>query len=179
MNVGRGLRNLKTVMDALCSARTRAIVCEAWRLEQSLPHWFASEALPQLMQRLDREASVRTLNADASTIVRCADAVTMLDYFSPLGVCLRRSLVRYVLLRRAGVLVVVHFGARKNVVAGHSKIAGHAWLTLAGKPFAENPQDYQGFATIYTYPNSNSQLPTPNFQPTPQPSNLHLPTSNI
>jgi hypothetical protein len=153
MNLRRGWRNVKTVLRALPSARARNLVAEAWRLERNLPAWFESRPLPQLMQLLDREACAGVLHTSASAILRYADAVSMLDYRSPLGVCLRRSLVRYVLLRRAGVPVVVHFGAKK-LAAGQSGIAGHAWLTLDGQPFAENSQDYEGFAAIYSYPQS-------------------------
>ena len=97
------------------------------------------------------------LLAGAGTIVHYADAVSMLDYGSPLGVCLRRSLVRYVLLRRAGVPVVVHFGAKKDLAGAQGRIAGHAWLTLDGQAFAENPQDYEGFTAIYSYPQKTTE----------------------
>jgi hypothetical protein len=132
---------------------------EAWRIERALPQWFNTHPLPELMQRLDAEANSRRITTDAATVTRLADAAVGLDYFSPLGLCLRRSLVRYVLLRRAGVPVVVHFGAKKqsNTLAKVSNlrknvIMGHAWLTLHGDPYAENPTDYQGFTAIYVYP---------------------------
>src|SRR5438046_10608952 len=109
------------------------------------------------MQLLDREACAGVLHTSASAILRYADAVSMLDYRSPLGVCLRRSLVRYVLLRRAGVPVVVHFGAKKDLAGAQGRIAGHAWLTLDGQAFAENPQDYEGFTAIYSYPQKTTE----------------------
>ncbi len=155
MNLRRGMRNFRTVAGALSSGHTRALVAEAWRLERSLPVWFTRCPLPQSMQRLDGEAAARALPLDTITIVRCADAVALLDCFSPLGACLRRSLVRYVLLRRAGVPVVVHFGAKKEPRGAGGRIAGHAWLTLDGRPFAEDPRDYDGFASVYSYPPAN------------------------
>jgi hypothetical protein len=163
VNLWRGLSNLAASLQALSSLTTRTVIREAWRIERALPQWLNTHTLPELMQRLDNEASA-TLRSDevsrlqpeatevATMIVRLADAAVGLDYFSPLGICLRRSLVRYVLLRRAGVPVVVHFGAKKNTRDGQNKIAGHAWLTLAGEPYAENPADYQGFTAIYVYP---------------------------
>ena len=166
MNLARGAANLLTVSAALESPSARNVVREAWRIERALPRWFDTLPLPDLMQRLDAEARVQPLSLDVARVTRLTDAVVMLDYFSPLGICLRRSLVRYVLLRRAGVPVVVHFGAKQNSRDGHSTIAGHAWLTRDGAPYAENPADYQGFTAIYTYPTSNSQPPTPNLQPT-------------
>src|SRR5207237_10029284 len=113
MNLRRGLLNLKTVLRALPSAQPRSVVLEAWRLERRLPRLFENHPLPELMQLLDREAAAGALHASGGAIVCYADAVSMLDYRSPLGVCLRRSLVRYVLLRRAAVPVAVHFGAKK------------------------------------------------------------------
>ena len=158
MNVRRGWRMLKTILRALPSARARRIVVEAWRVERSLPRRFRDSPLPELMQQLDDEARARTLQSDADSIVRYADAVALLDHFSPLGMCLRRSLVRYALLRAAGVPVVVRFGAKKQASSGRSRIAGHAWLTLAGEPLAENPRDYEGFTAIYTYPPDEEPL---------------------
>jgi hypothetical protein len=150
-------------LTALPISSARLILREAWRIERALPHWFNTHALPELMKRLDDEASAALRSDDfsrlqfeatevATMIVRLADAAVGLDYFSPLGLCLRRSLVRYVLLRRAGVPVVVHFGAKKSARDGQHKIAGHAWLTLHGEPYAENPEDYHGFTAIYIYP---------------------------
>jgi Transglutaminase-like superfamily len=128
------------------------VLRDAWRIERSLPKWFAAEPLPQLMQHLDDEARARGPLLARDSLTRLADAAVGLDYTSPLGICLRRSLVRYVLLRRAGVGVSVHFGGRKEAGGARSRIAGHAWLTLDGRPYAEEPENYQGFAVIYSYP---------------------------
>jgi hypothetical protein len=139
-------------LTVLPISSARLILREAWRIERALPHWFNTYALPELMQHLDDEANRQHITFDATNITYLADAAVGLDYFSPLGLCLRRSLVRYVLLRRAGVPVVVHFGAKKSAREGQHKIAGHAWLTLHGEPYAENPEDYHGFTAIYVYP---------------------------
>lgn len=171
MNLSRGARNLGIVLQALLGEWPRYIMREAWRVERALPHWFDMLPLPKLMQLLDVEAKRYPIQANAAELRRLVDAVVMLDYFSPLGLCLRRSLVRYVMLRRAGVPVVIHFGAKKNVVDGHSKIAGHAWLTLDGAPYAENPDDYHGFTAIYSHPLEKPQAPNSKSQPTSQPPN--------
>ena len=168
MNIRRGFGWLLTWAGALPNAASRRALLEAWRIERSLPRWFAAEPLPQLMQHLDEEARAAGPLPDRDTLTRLADAAVGLDYASPLGICLRRSLVRYVLLRRAGAGVVVHFGARKDGGAGRRRIAGHAWLTLDGRPHAEEPENYQGFAVIYSYPaveNTNSPRPAGGLQP--------------
>ncbi|MEP7198226.1 MAG: lasso peptide biosynthesis B2 protein [Chloroflexota bacterium] len=173
MNLARGFANLLVVWRALPSPSSRAIMREAWRIERALPQWFASQPLPDLMRRLDDEANAQHINVDAATITRLVDAAVMLDHLSPLGICLRRSLVRYVMLRRANVPVSVRFGAKQNTTNGQHKIAGHAWLTLDGQPYAEKPEDYHDFAPIYTYPeNPKFRVSVPN-------PNLELPTPSI
>ena len=151
MNFVRGLSNLAVALHTLSSAEERAAWQAACRIERCLPDWFARLPLPELMLQLDDEIPRIPCVVDVSLATRFADAAVGLDYFSPLGICLRRSLVRYVLLRRAGLPVVVQFGAKKT--AGRRRyVAGHAWLTLDGAPYAEDPRDYAGFTPIYTYP---------------------------
>jgi len=158
MNIRRGLEYLGTAVRALPSAASRGALAEAWRIERALPRWLATEPLPQLMAHLDKEAHPTCLLSDRTMLTRLADAAVGLDYTSPLGICLRRSLVRYVLLRRAGTGVVVHFGARKGAGSGRNRIAGHAWLTLDGRPYAEERENYLGFAVIYSYPTEGNTI---------------------
>jgi hypothetical protein len=81
-----------------------------------------------------------------------ADAAALAERGSPLGLCLRRSLVRYHFLRRAGVPLVLNFGARLKGPAAERAVAGHAWVSLAGRPYHEAGEDYQGFAVVLQYP---------------------------
>jgi hypothetical protein len=92
----------------------------------------------------------RKLTAD--DIRRLADAVAAWHLRSPLGICLRRSLLRYHFLREAKVPVRIVFGARLKDSQEGSGIGGHAWLTLNDAPYYENPADYAGFVVMYTYP---------------------------
>jgi hypothetical protein len=96
------------------------------------------------------ENAVRKLTSDE--VRQLADAVAAWHINSPLGICLRRSLLRYYFLREAGLPVGIVFGARlKNSQEGGG-LGGHAWLTLDGLPYYENPDDYTGFAEMYVYP---------------------------
>ncbi len=81
-----------------------------------------------------------------------ADAVATWHFQSPLGICLRRSLLRYYFLREAGIPVVIVFGARLKDKHEGGGVGGHAWLTLHGSPYFENPVDYEGFTEMYVYP---------------------------
>lgn len=96
------------------------------------------------------EAGQRTIGEDA--VRNLADIAALLDRRSPLGLCLRRSLVRYHFLRRAGVPVVVNFGARFKDGRPDREVTGHAWLTLDGEPYFEAGENYRGFAVVLRYP---------------------------
>ena len=83
---------------------------------------------------------------------RLVDAVSAWHLRSPLGICLRRSLLRYYFLRESGLSVSIVFGARLKSEQEGGGLGGHAWLILNGSPYYEDPQDYKGFAVMYTYP---------------------------
>jgi hypothetical protein len=123
---------------------------------RALPRQF-DQPLPQMMAQLTCVADSDLAGLSLDYIRRLADAVAAWHFRSPLGICLRRSLLRYHFLRQAGLPVRIVFGARlKNDHEGGG-IGGHAWLTLEGEPFFEDPQDYAGFVEIYTYPVDGKQ----------------------
>ena len=92
------------------------------------------------------------LPLSAPAVRRLADAAALVERRSPLGLCLRRSLLRYHYLRRAGVPLTLNFGARFK--AGHADrdITGHAWVTLSGQPYYEDGENYQDFVTMLRFP---------------------------
>jgi hypothetical protein len=81
-----------------------------------------------------------------------ADAAALAERGSPLGLCLRRSLVRYHFLRRAGVPVAVQFGARFTGGQADRDVTGHAWVTLNGEAYHEAGENYRGFTVMLTHP---------------------------
>lgn len=107
----------------------------------------AKTPLPELMVQLS--APPRDLTVPPATVREMADAVAALDVGSPLGICLRRSLVRYYFLRRTGLPVAIRFGARFQETR---EIGGHAWLTLNDQPYEEESENYLGFVVMYSYP---------------------------
>jgi hypothetical protein len=145
------------VMAALPSSRWRMVVREGWALERRLARLLDEQPLPRVMEELTpatpaSEPRVR----DRERIRTLADAIVALDVRSPLGHCLRQSLVRYYLLRRAGTPVTICFGARKHAgtVLLPAKLTGHAWLVLRGMPYAEEHHHYRDFTVMYSYPES-------------------------
>jgi hypothetical protein len=66
--------------------------------------------------------------------------------------CLRRSVVLFHLLRRAGRPVVLHIGVRKD--AGGA-LAAHAWLVKDAAPYLESdPAHCAAFAEIARFPSA-------------------------
>ncbi len=123
------------------------LVREMWRFERGLAERMNQTPLPELMAQLSAQPVDLPLAPD--TVRELADAIAALDVRSPLGICLRRSLVRYYFLRRAGLPVQIRFGARWKE---SREIGGHAWLTLDDQPYHEENRNYQGFAVMYAYP---------------------------
>jgi len=121
-------------------------------LAQELPIRMDSP-LPAALAELTPAPGPQPLDAD--TIRPIVDALTAFGAGRPLGICLRRSLLRYYFLRRVDVPVVVNFGARRL----GERIGGHAWLTLDGQPYHEAPEHYLNYALMFSYPPSNSMSP--------------------
>jgi hypothetical protein len=128
---------------------------------QTLPQQF-NQPLPAMMAQLTPSPQHQSKKEFGSfedsgsltedDIRQLADAVAAWHLYSPLGICLRRSLLRYHFLREAKVPVVIVFGARLKHNSEGGGIGGHAWLTLNDAPYYENPADYQGFVPMYIYP---------------------------
>ncbi len=155
----RGIQHTVTLAQALPSAAKRSWLKRMAVFSRTLPQQF-DRPLPEMMARLTpsapehflTEASSQKNNLPPDEIRRLADAVAAWHLASPLGICLRRSLLRYHFLRQAGLSVQIVFGARLKGQREGGGLGGHAWLTLNGSPYYENPGDYEGFAPMYVYP---------------------------
>ena len=62
--------------------------------------------------------------------------------------CQLRSLTLFALLRRRGLDVRVHYGARKK----ERVLEGHCWLTLSGQQILEQHDPRTTYVETYTYP---------------------------
>jgi hypothetical protein len=92
------------------------------------------------------------LSESHDTLRRLADSAALLDRRSPLGLCLRRSMVRYHFLRRAGLPLTISFGARFTGGQADRAVTGHAWVTHNGQPYYEDGENYQGFTVMLAHP---------------------------
>lgn len=143
----RGLFYSAVLVAAVVDGQRRHFVQEALALARELPGRL-DQPLPAALQALTLQAQPQFLDHD--TLRQIVDALTAFGAGRPLGICLRRSLLRYYFLRRAGLPVVIHFGARRL----GDDIAGHAWLTLHGQPYYEKPENTQIHALMWSFPNA-------------------------
>ncbi len=139
----------RTLPGLIANSRRRALLREMRGFSRSLPAELKAP-LPAALQRIT-PAAQSTSEAERN-IRQLADVAALLDRRSPLGLCLRRSLTRYQFLRRAGVPVVVHFGAKFVDGKPDREITGHAWLTLDGQPYHESDENWRGFTVMITWP---------------------------
>lgn len=145
-----------TILCALPAAPKRNLLTRMIAFSRSLPQQF-DQPLPQMMAHLTPATGTDFGGLNPNEIRRLADAIAAWHLGSPLGICLRRSLLRYYFLRRVGLPVRIVFGARLKDSREGGGLGGHAWLTLNGAPFYEDPQDYAGFVEMYTYPVDGKQ----------------------
>jgi hypothetical protein len=70
--------------------------------------------------------------------------------------CLRRSVVLYHLLRRAGRDISLNIGVRKS---GAGALQAHAWLVRDGVPYLEpDREEHRAFSVIATFPETATRL---------------------
>ncbi|MFQ5614526.1 MAG: lasso peptide biosynthesis B2 protein [Anaerolineae bacterium] len=153
--VRRGLTYGATIWRALASPSQRRLLRRMIAFSRALPEQF-EQPLPAMMAELTPEPQPQP-PLQPATVRRLADAVAGWHLTSPLGICLRRSLLRYYFLREANLPVTIVFGARLKDDRAGGGLGGHAWLTLGGQPYYENPADYAGFAPMYAYPAAGKQ----------------------
>lgn len=136
-------------------AERRHLLTTMRHFSQQLPQTM-QQPIPQAMQQITPNGTMST--ADPHTIRQLADLAALLDRRSPLGICLRRSLLRYHFLRQAGVPLDVVFGARfANGRHATSTIAGHAWTTLNQTPYHEADENWRNFTVMLTWPAAGEQ----------------------
>ncbi len=145
-----GFVALRVIAASWFQAAPRSLLKDAWRVSRSLPARYEADALPVFLASLGPQAPDLT-DFDPQKTVAIVDAVARLDRRSPFGLCLRRSLLRYYYLRRAGVPLGITFAVRFRQPHEGEGIAGHAWNTLDGQPWHEREEDYRGFTVIYEW----------------------------
>lgn len=148
----RGVKFTSILGRAWFEPPRRVLLQRMITFSRELPTQF-DQPLPDMMAHLTPSPRQQhTVTAPEPVIRHLADAVATWHLRSPLGICLRRSLLRYYFLREADVPVQIIFGARLKSEQEGGGVGGHAWLTLNDTPYYENPADYRGFVKMYIYP---------------------------
>ena len=141
----RGLAYSSVLAFALISGARRRLLVEALALARELPARL-EQPLPAALLTLTPPTQPQALSLDTTRAI--VDALSAFGAGRPLGICLRRSLLRYHFLRRAGLPLVIHFGARRQ----GQDVAGHAWLTLDGQPYHEKAEHVLAHTLMWSYP---------------------------
>lgn len=136
----------------LRSREQRALLRDMRALIRRLPHLLEAP-LPEAMHTLTPPSASLPLPED--TVRRLADLAALLERNTGLGFCLRRSLVRYHFLRRGGLSLQVHFGARFKEDERERAIAGHAWVCLDGQPYYEADENWRNYRVVYRWPQND------------------------
>lgn len=116
------------------------------------------QPLPQAMAQLEAMEQERPYPLPPENQTRqLADLAALLDRQSPLGLCLRRSLLRYHYLHKLRIPVTILFGARfaPGETPEQKKIAGHAWLVKEERPYHEDDENWQGYTVMLRWPENS------------------------
>jgi len=140
-----------TLPGLLLNPQRRTLFREMQTFCRNLPQALKGP-LPEALQRLTPIVGAGCVGAGCTRDL--ADLSSLLDRRSPLGLCLRRSLVRYHFLRREGLPVMLQFGAKFVGGKPDREVTGHAWLTLDGQPYHEADENWRGFVVMFSFPQS-------------------------
>lgn len=148
---------LRLLPGLLTRAPQRQLLAEMRALGRQLPG-LLKQPIPQAMASLEAMPQKRPFPLPPEPQTRqLADLAALLDRRSPLGLCLRRSLLRYRYLHELGVPVTVLFGAK--FAAGETpeqrKITGHAWLVRGERPYHEDDENWQGYTVMLRWPHGS------------------------
>jgi hypothetical protein len=123
------------------------------------PHLLARGGLPRTLAQLDaRPRLARGIRSDdAASIARAQRLALYADVWLRrlrlANPCLRRTLVLFGRLRRAGLPVRFCLGVRAGpALSADDPLDGHAWLELHGQPFLERSPLPAQHVTTFRYP---------------------------
>lgn len=111
--------------------------------------------LPELLEQLTQREGQRGRRA-VPTLDRAVEIIVRVSHLRPFRgplfprTCLRQALTLYDMLTYLGYAVTIHFGILK---AGQ-ELRGHSWVTLDGKPVAENGDPRACHHLVYSYPSN-------------------------
>ncbi|RMG89001.1 MAG: hypothetical protein D6706_22170 [Chloroflexi bacterium] len=147
------IRHLFLLVRALPLLRhreNRILLAEMRRFCRHLPV-LLENSIPEAMSMVTPHEK-RPFLPDETTTRHLADLAAVLERKSPLGLCLRRSLVRYHYLRQLGLPLILRFGAKLTHANQQPSLTGHAWLTLNNRPYFEPEENWREFTVTLSWP---------------------------
>lgn len=147
---------LRLLPELLVNGHRRQLLTEMRVLCRQLPA-ILKQPIPLAMVQLETMAMQRPFPLPPENKTRqLADLAALLDRHSPLGLCLRRSLLRYRYLHELDVPVTVLFGARfaPGQLPDQKKVTGHAWLVQGERPYHEDDENWQGYTVMLRWPDN-------------------------
>ncbi len=155
VRIGHLWLGLRLLPSLLTNAQQRQLLAQMRHLCQELPI-ILKQPIPQAMVELEAMGGGERpfpLPPEAQTR-QLADLAALLERRSPLGLCLRRSLLRYRYLHELGVPVAVRFGAKfaPGETPDKKKVTGHAWLVVEQRPYHEADANWQGYTVMLRWP---------------------------
>lgn len=154
VRIGHLWLGLRLLPSLLTNAQQRQLLAEMRSLGKVLPD-LLKQPIPQAMAELETIKRERPFPLPPEAQTRqLADLAALLERRSPLGLCLRRSLLRYRYLHELGVPVAVWFGAKfaPGEKPGKKKVTGHAWLVVEQRPYHEADENWQGYTVMLRWP---------------------------
>jgi len=129
----------------------------SWRLRATA----SALTLPPLLELVSLSRLARRWEQLGSTAQEALDDDHLAEWVSRVlwrlpwpwrHTCLRRGVVLFHLLRRAGRPVELHIGVQRD---DESAVGAHAWLVLDGQPYLErDPEHPRRFTEIARFPES-------------------------
>lgn len=113
--------------------------------------------LPELLEQLTQRKGQKGRRT-CPTLDRAVEIIVRVSHLRPFRIplfprtCLRQSLALYDMLTYLGYAVTIHFGILKR----GEQLRGHSWVTLEGKPVAENGDPVACHRVVYSYPSSQT-----------------------
>ena len=141
---------LTVVPRLITGKQQRQLLVTMRRFVQQLPSLLQAP-LPEAMAAIS--TSEHSLSLNSNEVRQLADLAALLERGSPLGICLRRSLVRFHFLQQTGLPIQLIVGARfSHGRHADSTVNSHAWTTVGGRPYHEVVADYEPFTPIFHWP---------------------------
>lgn len=157
-SVRMAARHLRAVLRAVLRPSGRRRLARHVRLLRDAAGTLGAGGLPALASRLDDEP-IAGPQGVAERTLKEAEAVAALWPQPGMRRCLRRAVLRYVVVRAAGGKPSLIIGATRS--AAGAGLTGHAWVEVDGRPYREFSDQWRRMTETYRHPPSGGREAVP------------------